>query len=184
TRGQSRHVLKPAPTSGALARSRQAEIFLRQAAYCDSRSPLYATLCRRFADDARVAAIAPDLRWDFPLRLLGGLHYLVLGGEASWDGIDHALDERAEFLARFAELPVQTNEVQRAWALLLGLLSTAASAIDLVELGASAGLLLALDRYSYRYAAGSWGDGGPLLQGADRDGPPASLLAQPLDVVR
>jgi hypothetical protein len=80
---------------------------------------------------------------------------------------------------------VQTNEVARAWALLPGLLSTGVERIDLVELGASAGLLLALDRYGYRYRAGTWGNGGgPLLAGDDRDGPPAPLLARGLEVVR
>ena len=29
-------------------------------------------LCRRLADDPRVGALAPDLDWDLPLRLLGG----------------------------------------------------------------------------------------------------------------
>jgi hypothetical protein len=109
----------------------------------------------------------------------------VLGGEASWDDVPGALDRHAEALARFAaEQQVQTNEVGRAWALLPGLLSAGAERIDLVELGASAGLLLALDRYAYRYRAGDWGSGEPLLSGDDRGGPPASLLARRLDVVR
>ncbi|HLB20003.1 MAG TPA: DUF2332 family protein, partial [Gaiellaceae bacterium] len=97
-------------------------------------------MCRRFAEDGRVAAIAPDLNWDFPLRLLGGLHYLVLGGEASWDAVDEALDQRADFLARFVrEQPVQTNEVGRARALLEGLQAVGREQIDLLELGTSAG---------------------------------------------
>jgi hypothetical protein len=80
---------------------------------------------------------------------------------------------------------VQTNEVARAWALLPGLLALGAPRIELVELGTSAGLLLALGRYAYRYRAGAWGDGGrPLLSGDDRGGPPAGLLARPLQVVR
>jgi hypothetical protein len=111
---------------------------------------LYAALCRRFAGDARVAAIAPDLRWDLPLRLLGGLHYLVLGGEASWDAVDEAVDSHLEFLARFVrEQPVQTNEVGRARALLAGLVALGADRVDLLELGTAGGLLLYLDRYGY-----------------------------------
>ena len=137
---------------------------------------------RRLADDPRVAALAPDLNWDFPLRLLAGLHYLVLGGEASWDD---ALDTRADWLRRFAATqPVQTNEVQRAWALLPGLLSVGAPRVDLLELGTAGGLLLGLDRYAYRYRAGVWGDGPLVLGGDDRGGPPASVLSRPLEVVR
>ena len=137
-----------------------------------------------------MAALAPDLRWDLPLRLLGGMHYLVLGGEGSWDDVDAMLDGRSEFLAGFAaEHHPQTNEVARAWALLPGLLSIDLLAggverVDLIELGTSAGLLLALDRYGYRYRAGGWGDGSPLLAGDDRGGPPAELLARPLEIGR
>jgi hypothetical protein len=134
-----------------------------------------------------VGALVSDLRWDLPLRLLGGLHFLVLEGRASWDDLDAALDERADELARFvAEQPVQTNEVQRAWALLPGLLALHAERVDLVEIGASAGLLLALDRYDYRYRAGSWGRGGDrlVLAGDDRGGPPAGLLERRLVVER
>src|SRR5471030_1276032 len=103
----------------AAAIARREEIFLRQAAFCDGRSPLYAALCRRLAGDERVDRIAPDLRWDLPLRLLGALHYLVLAGLASWGDVDAALEEHAGFLGRhLVEQQVQTNEVQRSWALL------------------------------------------------------------------
>ena len=146
---------------------------------------MYASLCRALAGDARVAALAPDLRWDLPLRLLGGLHYLVLAGIASWDDVDGALEEHAAFLARFVEeQQVQTNEVARAWALLPGLLSVGAERIDVLELGASAGLLLGFDRYGYRYRTGSWGDGALVLSGDDRGGPPADVVARRMQVER
>jgi hypothetical protein len=133
----------------------------------------------------RVGGLAPDLRWDFPLRLLGALHYLVLAGQASWERVDEALETQTEFLARFtAEQDVQTNEVRRAWALLPGLLSAGAPPVDLLELGASARLLLELDRYGYRYRAGSWGDGALVLEGDDRGGPPAEVLAGGLSIGR
>jgi hypothetical protein len=165
---------------------RQAEIFRRQAAYCDGRSPLYAELCRRLADDPRIDDIAPDLVWDFPLRLLSGLHYLVLAGEASWDDIGGALEQHREFLSRWTEeQDVQTNEVQRAWALLPGFLSLAdGRPFDLLELGPSAGLNLMWDRYRYRYATGEWGMSALELTGDDRTPPPAELFSRGVSVAR
>ncbi len=76
--------------------------------------------------------------------------------------------------------------MQRAWAILPGLLATGAERVDLLELGASAGLLLALDDYDHRYGAGRWGRGEErlVLSGRDRGGPPGALLRRPLDVVR
>lgn len=135
-------------------------------------------MCRRLAEDPRVADIAPALNWDLPLRLLAGLHYLVLARRASWDDVDDALDHQAEFLARWVvEQDVQTNEVQRAWALLPAFLSVADSRpLDVLELGPSAGLNLLWDRYRYRYSTGTWGDGPLELIGDDRVPPPPELL--------
>jgi hypothetical protein len=110
----------------------------------------------------------------------------VLGGEATWDDIGDALDAHAGFLRRFtAEQEVQTNEVQRAWALLPGFLTLADERpLDLIELGPSAGLNLVWDRYAYRYSTGRWGDGELELAGNDRRPPPAELLAQSVEVAR
>jgi len=166
--------------------SRQAEIFARQALYCDGRSPLYAALCRRLAADPRVGDLAPDLGWDFPLRLLGALHYLVLAQRASWDDVGDSLVTERAFLTRFtAEQDVQTNEVQRAWGLLPGFLSLAdGRPFDLLELGPSAGLNLVWDRYRYRYSTGEWGHGPLELAGADRIPPPPELFGRTVEVAR
>jgi hypothetical protein len=120
------------------------------------------------------------------LRLLSGLHYLVLGGEASWDDVDAALDEHASFLERWTtDQDVQTNEVQRSWALLPAFLTLAdGRPLDLLELGPSAGLNLMWDRYRYRYGSGTWGGGDLELSGDDRTPPPAEVLARAVDVVR
>jgi hypothetical protein len=110
----------------------------------------------------------------------------VLAGKASWDDIGRALDEHAAELAEFASShAVQTNEVQRAWALLPGVLAASAERVELIELGASAGLLLGLDHYDYRYRAGRWGRGDErlVLAGRDRGGPPGSVIGRPLEVV-
>jgi hypothetical protein len=133
-----------------------------------------------------VDRIAPDLRWDLPLRLLGGLHYLVLAGLASWDDVGAALDEHGAFLSRHAaEQQVQTNEVQRSWALLPAFLAVSdGRPLDLLELGPSAGLNLVWDRYEYRYRTGSWGSSDLVLAGDDRVSPPAELLARDVVVAR
>ena len=143
-------------------------------------------MCRQLAGDPRVAGVAPDLEWDLPLRLLGGLHYLVLGGEASWGSLDVALERHAQFLRRWcSEQEVQTNEVQRSWALLPAFLSLDdGRPFDLLELGPSAGLNLLWDRYAYRYSSGVWGSGELELHGDDRVPPPAALLARRVEVVR
>ncbi len=124
--------------------------------------------------------LGPEPTWDAPLRLLGGLHYLVLGGEATWDD---ALGEHRAFLHEFiGEQGVQTNEVQRSWVLLPLFLrvarQTGARSLDLVELGPSAGLNLVWDRYRYRYEAGEWGPPAAslLLEGEERRPVPGDLL--------
>ncbi len=114
------------------------------------------------------------------MRLLGGLHYLVLGGEAAWD--DPLAEHRGFLRAFIAEQGVQTNEVQRSWVLLPLLLrvadQTGAETFDLVELGPSAGLNLVWDRYRYHYEAGEWGPEGARLtfEGEERRPVPAELL--------
>ena len=99
-------------------------VFAEQAEHCAVSSPLYAELCRRFADEPVVGEI--------------------IGPEPSWDD---PLDAHREFLSEFVrEQRVQTNEVQRAWVLTPLFLRvaerTGAASFDLIELGASAGLLL------------------------------------------
>ena len=143
-------------------------------------------MCRRLAGDPRVGGLAPDLEWDLPLRLLGGLHYLVLSGDASWDDLDEALVLHREVLRRWCtEQAVQTNEVQRSWALLPGFLSVVdGRPFDVLELGPSGGLNLLWDRYAYRYASGTWGSGPLELAGDDRRPPPAELLERQVEVVR
>ncbi len=133
--------------------------------------------------------MAPDDRWDLPIRLLGGLHHLVLEGRLigwSWDDVRAVLQAERDWLARFvAEQPVQTNEVQRCWALLPAFLSLGDERpLELIELGASAGLNLVWDRYRYAYGAGSWGDGRLKLAGEERAPVPAELLGRRPAVVR
>jgi hypothetical protein len=134
--------------------------------------------------------VAPDLRWDAPLRLLGAVRYLTLGGRAqgafaTWEDFRRALSDERDQIRRFmAERSVQTNEVRRSWFLLPAFLYLADAAgahtFDLIELGSSAGFNLIWDRYRYRYQGGSWGpEQAPLdLTGEERWPVPAGLLGQ------
>jgi hypothetical protein len=146
---------------------------------------LYAELCRRYAGDPVARELVALHAGRRPvLALLGGLHYLVLGGEAGWDD---PLEEHTDFLADFVRRQgVQTNEVQRLWALLpLFLHATrGADVVDVVELGASGGLNLAFDRYRYVYEHAEWGATGATLalNGSERSPLPASLFAADLQV--
>ncbi len=77
---------------------------------------------------------------------------------------------------------VQTNEVRRSAVLLPAFATVAAesggSPLALVEVGASAGLNLLVDRYAYRYSGASAGDSGaPLVIETDVRGgtPPTSI---------
>ena len=168
---------------------RAARAFDVQARVCHALgSPLYAELCGVLRDalprspalSALAAGFAGDpLRDLLALRLLGGVHALVLAGEApelarhypSAGGIpEHpaaglallALIERERERLRpwLASVP-QTNEVRRSAALLCGFLEIAARTrlpLALREIGASAGLNLLFDRFHYELGPRRWGN--------------------------
>ncbi len=112
-----------------------------------------------------------------PLRLLGGLHRLVLDGRAgrlrrwypstggcwdptlAWPEIRDTAAGHADALRAALGQPPQTNEVGRSAALIGGLLHINAFdlPIRLFEIGSSAGLNLRADHYRYRFAGGQWG---------------------------
>jgi hypothetical protein len=114
----------------------------------------------------------PDARGDsVPLRLAGGLHALVRRGSlpdlaplyppSSLPDLQVLESALAEVLPRadtsllpWLDLPPQTNEPMRSAPLMAGLLVIAQETnglpFALYEVGASAGLLLVLDRYRHR----------------------------------
>jgi hypothetical protein len=165
----------------------------RQAVACrELGSPLYAGLLEHAADDllagGPVAAVLDgylDAPWRsaLALRMLGGVHALVLTGQApelaafypsaggtadpgpgaagAWAALREVLGGQRDAVRGWLDRPPQTNEVGRAAALLGGLRHIGAQArlpVRLVEIGASAGLNLRADRFHVAGEAGRFGD--------------------------
>ncbi|MBU2665292.1 DUF2332 domain-containing protein [Actinoplanes bogorensis] len=127
-------------------------------------SPTYERLARGVATDQAVLTLidtVPPAKRQTNLlfgvvRLLGGpvgdypdFRRFVLG---NWPAIEPELLRRA----------TQTNEIGRC-ALLLPVLAALPQPLALLEVGASAGLNLFPDRFSYDYGAGRLGSTGPVL---------------------
>jgi hypothetical protein len=148
---------------------------------------MYGDLCELVATDVENGGVFATIlsghedysgRHAVPLRLLGGLHRLVLDGRASalrrwypstggtwdaqsaWPQIEVAATGHTDALRAALGHPPQTNEVGRAAALIGGLLRinhVFGFPIRLFEIGSSAGLNLRADHYRYRHAEGEWG---------------------------
>ncbi|HKW75278.1 MAG TPA: DUF2332 domain-containing protein [Terriglobales bacterium] len=113
------------------------------------------------------------------LRFLGAVHRLVLEGNAPelaacypsvggntgsadlWPSFLRTVRQYTPRLRVLIDNPVQTNEVGRCAALLGGFLETARRTglpLRLLEIGASAGLILRWDQYFYQADDGAWGN--------------------------
>ena len=150
-------------------------------------SPFTAHLMTVLADDLERGGPSAHVVADFtgdpvaaalPLRFAAGLATLVqTGQEAKLQAfypphhhkaqsqefirvVTNVIERHRGFLNAFTKLAVQTNEVARSACLLGGFLEVSrltAMPLSLLELGASAGLNLAWDRYHYRLGSESWG---------------------------
>ena len=138
---------------------------------CRDYSPLYDRICRTVAADDAVLAIVQEAppTGHLPNVLLGAVHYLLLGGldhplaavyagESDADPgplfVDVCLTHRAEILDLLATRHTNTNEVGRSALIGPALTSVAeriGAPLGLVDVGASAGLNLACDRYRLDY---------------------------------
>jgi hypothetical protein len=142
-------------------------------------SPVYERLALAVSGDREVLALLgrlppvkrqPNLLFGV-VRLAGGpvedpaafLAYTV----ANWPAIEAEMRSRA----------TQTNEAGRC-AVLLPVLAALPQPLALLEVGASAGLCLYPDRYTYRYGEHVVGAGGPVLEcAATGVAPPAAVPA-------
>jgi len=138
------------------------------------RSDVYAEWAAGVAEDAELQAVLARITSQHrqpPLvfavtRLLGADD----GGYAEWRSF--VLSRADEVIAECERRMVQTNEPLRL-AALLPALSLIEGPIALLELGASAGLCLYPDRYSYRFVAA---DGRERLRVDPADGPSRVVL--------
>jgi hypothetical protein len=172
------------------------------------RSPLYVQLMRAAAEDIDRGGVVAQLFTDVPvppgsvpqLRLLAALHYLVLAGRAPalaafypsaggqrppdevWPTVLSTLAEHFEPVRMRLGRTVQTNEPGRSAVLFAGLLWLSARhrrPIRLLEVGASAGLNLIADRYSYAVDGRELGNADSPLRFVDPwdPAPPIDLAA-------
>jgi len=171
-------------------------------ACADLGSPFTARLCtlaaERLTGDSSVSETV--LRWPgnpdgtgdaLALRLAGTLHALVRSGQDSalaavypphtvdddtlWAAIEAAMRRDEAFMLERLKSAPQTNEVRRSAALLPGVLTIAAQTakpLILSEVGASAGLNLQWDRYSYQLGDVRWGGTSTVELGPRWEGPP------------
>lgn len=168
-------------------------------------SPFTAQMVRCFSEDFEsggpVAALLKDWATNpradaLALRLAGYFHHAVLVNrdadlaahypsrianwtiEDIWPRARALLQRDMENAARFILSAPQTNETRRSIALLAAFLSFAETwkgEIDMLEIGASAGLNLNWDLYTYRTKNWAWGAEGPVLIDTDWNGPPPPL---------
>jgi hypothetical protein len=123
------------------------------------RSPLYERLALGVAEDLEVIqlldALPPAKRQ--PNLLFASVRFLGGMGADYRSFRKFVLERKAEVLDVVREHGAQTNEVGRC-ATLLPVLSRLEGPLALIEIGASAGLCLLLDRYRYRYDERTVGD--------------------------
>lgn len=172
-------------------------------------SPFTGRLLECFAEDVEKGGPTAALVADWPtnpradvvgLRLAGALHAAVLTGrdaalaaaypqnDAAWT-IDSVWPLARAFVARetdwvrdFLQFAPQTNETRRSIALLAGILAFAErwpGPIDMLEIGASAGLNLNWDRFRYQTSTWSWGRESPVLIDTDWQGPAPAATQTP-----
>jgi hypothetical protein len=160
--------------------------FAEQAFHCEQfGSPFTARLIESLQRDLAAGGPVADLVRDWPgspradavpLRLAGALHAAALSGrddalaaayppqwdpETVWRAARAFLVREQAWVAEFLRSPPQTNETRRSIALLAGFLHLAERfelPLELLEVGASAGLNLYWDRFHYRTQSWEWGD--------------------------
>ena len=185
--------------------------FRIQEYYCAKMAaPIYARICAALAvgltRDSRTGARVLDwpgepTRDALPLRLIGGLHALVLAGEdeelaaifsgaitdlaAIEAGLRGVLQRHDDALCPWLDGPPQTNEPGRSGALIVGLIEVArryGPKMEILEIGSSAGLNLLIDRFRFDLGGAVFGPASPITiapewRGERPDVPPLDIVS-------
>lgn len=168
-------------------------------------SPFTAQLIRAISADyeqgGRIAALLANWTTNpradaLALRFAGYFHHAVLTNRdpalaahypsnvANWSIDDiwplarALLDREPNAAAQFIRSAPQTNETRRSIALLAAFLHFAETwkgEIDMLEIGASAGLNTNWDLYTYKTKSWAWGAEGPVQIDTDWNGPPPPI---------
>lgn len=170
-------------------------------------SPFTGQLIERMREDIIAGGPTARLVGDWPtnpradalaLRLTGAAHAAVLTGrdvdlaalyparnpawrmDQVWPAVRALFERDAAWVRDFIRSAPQTNETRRSITLLAGFLTFARDwrgPVDMLELGASAGLNLHWDKFAYRPSGWSLGGESPVVIDTDWSGP-----APPVDV--
>lgn len=188
--------------------------FRIQEFYCAKMAaPIYARICRALAEnltrDSHTGARVLDwpgepTRDALPLRLMGGLHALVLAGcddelaalfsgaidapEAVVRVLQEAVVRHDAALLPWLDGPPQTNEPGRSGPLMAGLIEVARRfwpKLEILEIGSSAGLNLLIDRYRIKLGSTVVGsDDSPVTLAPDWQGPSPEPVPLEIDAIR
>ncbi len=168
-------------------------------------SPFTGELIERMREDIITGGPTHALVGEWPtnpradalsLRLAGVAHASVLNGRDTalaalypahnpswrmndvWPAVRALFDRDQVWVRDFIGSAPQTNETRRSMVLLACFLHFARDwrgPVDMLELGASAGLNLHWDKFAYRLNGWSWGAESPVVVDTDWSGPPPPL---------
>ena len=156
-------------------------------------SPLYRVLGEHIADSEKLMGLMRKIEHWPPTNLVfASVHYLLMQGsetplrryyasivadpgppeEAVGPFEEFVLDHEEWIVENSNRRYTQTNECKRCAALLPAVWETGLETFHLVEIGASAGLNLAMDHYRYRWGGVEWGPSSSpvLLEAGSRGG--------------
>src|SRR5262249_19000623 len=117
---------------------------------CREQSPLYFSLCDGVAEDTAILDLLTRVPRPQPILFFATARFLGAPSEPYEAFRAFVLDPPSDVLGVMRTRGTQTNEVGRC-AVLLPILAALPQPLALIEVGASAGLCLLLDRYAYEY---------------------------------